>query len=229
MYSFMIKYKNIFLIATIGLFVGSLGFVGAGVFVEEYGPNAAIAYVGKAKIKVRDFESSYRLAERNQREQQRGLEQEEETDEQGNAKKLRQEVLQAMIAQESMVQSAQKYGLGVSDLEIGYDIRKQFSEGGLFNKQAYTYVVRNQFGMTPVQYEEHMRMQKLAQKFQNLLILSAKITPQEAAMMIPKDMSGQEADDMLTRIKAQSLADAFTRQFNEQERVEVKHQDRFEF
>ena len=229
MYSFMIKYKNIFLIATIGLFVGSLGFVGAGVFVEEYGPNAAIAQVGKTKIKARDFESAYRLAERNQREQRREQEQEEETDERADAKKLRQEVLQAMITQESMVQSAKKYGLGVSDLEIGYDIRNQFSQDGLFNKQAYTYVVRNHYGMTPVQYEDMMLRQKLAGKFQNLLILSAKVTPQEAAMMIPKDMEAQAADDMLTRIKAQSLADAFTRQFNEQEKVEVKHQDRFDF
>ena len=52
MISFFVKYKNIFLILTVAMFIGSLGFVGAGVFMEEYGPNSAIAKVGETKIEL---------------------------------------------------------------------------------------------------------------------------------------------------------------------------------
>ena len=55
MISILNKYKNPILIITILFFVGSLGFVGAGVFMEEYGPNAAIAKVDGESIKYKDF------------------------------------------------------------------------------------------------------------------------------------------------------------------------------
>ena len=51
MFDFFNKYKNPILIITVLFFLGSLGFVGAGVFIEEYGPNAALAKVGNQKIK----------------------------------------------------------------------------------------------------------------------------------------------------------------------------------
>jgi hypothetical protein len=235
MISFLIKYKNVFLILTILFFLGSLGFVGAGVFMEEYGPNAAVAYVGKTKIKVKDYENSLRLAERAMREQ--GTDADEDA-----VKKLRQEVLQALINEESMAQSAAKYGLGVSDIEIGYTVRNMFSNNGLFNKQAYVWLVRNQFGMNPSTYEAMLRKQKLAAKFQNALILSAKVTMQEAAFFAPerakeqprakKGAKQQQSEEpkttsdaialILMETKAQSLADSFTRQFNARETVEVK-------
>jgi hypothetical protein len=238
MVSFMIKYKNILLIATVLFFIGSLGFVGANVFMEEYGPNTAIAYVGNAKIKFKDFENAYRAAERRQHEAAPPAEEDENT---GDAeRKLRQEVLQAIITEESLAQSARKYGIGVSDLEIAYDIKNTFSDNGLFNKKAYVWIVRNQLGMNPEQYEAALLKQKMANKFQNALILSAKLTPQEAEFMLPKteepkkgaksqSLPGPDADAaaiVLMQFKAQALADSFTRQFNARERVELKHQDR---
>ncbi|MDR0734441.1 MAG: SurA N-terminal domain-containing protein [Elusimicrobiota bacterium] len=241
MVSFMIKYKNILLILTVLFFIGSLGFVGANVFMDEYGPNTAIAYVGDAKIKFKHFESAYRAAERRQREAGPS-DTEEETAADDAAKKLKQEVLQAMITEESLAQSARKYGIGVPDLEIAYDIKNTFSDNGLFNKKAYVWVVRNQLGMNPEQYEAALLKQKMANKFQNALILSAKITPQETEFMLPKTEESKPKKGtkrqtlpkpdseataiVLTQIKAQSLADSFTRQFNAQERVELKHQDK---
>ena len=221
MVSFMVKYKNILLITTIVFFLGSLGFVGAGVLREEYGPNAPAAMVGGHKIKLKDVESAYRLAERRMRES--GQEQDEAA-----AKKLRQEVLQALVTEEILSQAAKTYGLGVSDMEIAYAIRRSFSpEGGPFNKQAYTWVVRNQFGMNPAQYEETLRKQQLAAKFQNALVLSAKVTAQEAAFLLPpSDAKSADANMIaLMQIKAQSLADAFIQQFNAQNKVEVKQQE----
>jgi hypothetical protein len=236
----MIKYKNVLLIATVFFFLGSIGFMGANVFMEEYGPNTAVAYVGGTKIKFKDFETAYRAAERRQREA--GLPEAEEENADEAAKKLKQEVLQAIITEESLAQSARKYGIAVSDLEIAYDIKNTFSDNGLFNKKAYVWIVRNQLGMNPEQYEAALIKQKMANKFQNALILSAKLTPQEAELMLPKTEEPKpkkgakqqtppepDADAtaiVLMQFKAQALADSFTRQFNARERVELKHQDR---
>jgi hypothetical protein len=230
--SFFIKYKNLFVIITVLIFLGSLGFVGAGVFMEEYGPNAALAVVGDSKIKVKDFEARYKIAESNLRAS------DQEYDENAQAK-LKQEVIQSIISEESMAQSALKYGIGVSDMEIAYSIKNSFaSEGGLFNKKAYVWMVRNRLGMNPSDYENMLKKQTLAAKFQNMLILGAQVSPQEAAFFMPapaqtdKNKKGKNAEPQpdasavnmaVLQLKAQSLADEFAKQFNARERVEIKN------
>ncbi|MDR0953135.1 MAG: SurA N-terminal domain-containing protein [Elusimicrobiota bacterium] len=223
MISFLIKYKNVFLILTIVFFLGSLGFVGAGVFMEEYGPNAAVAKIGKGKIKYKDYTTAVNLMDR----QMRG----EDNYNENTLKQIKQQVLQTMINEESLAQSAAKFGMGVSDLEIAYTIRNSplFNKNGLFNKTAYVWLVRNNFGMNPAEYENTLSKQKLAAKFQNVLILSAKTTPQEVKMLyksqgkkdaeIDKNLDAMALAAM--EIKAQALANQFTRQFNETETVEI--------
>jgi hypothetical protein len=231
--SFFIKYKNIFVIFTVLIFVGSLGFVGAGVFMEEYGPNSALAIVGKNKIKVKDFEARYEIVKNNLRESDQEYDEAAQT-------KLKQQVIQTMISEESMAQSALKYGVGVCDKEIAYSIRTSFSLDGLFNKEAYVWTVRNRLGMNPSDYEAMLKKQILAAKFQNMLILGAKVSPQEAAFFADaqrgtdKDKSKEsdknetpqtDADAVniaVLQLKAQSLADEFAKQFNSRERVELK-------
>ena len=135
MISFFVKYKNIFLILTVAMFIGSLGFVGAGVFMEEYGPNSAIAKVGEVKIKYRDYMNAVNLVERQARNSN-----EEYTEE--TSKKIQKEVLQSLINQESLSQAATQFGLGISDAEIGYTIKNSelFGKNGLFTKKAYVWI-----------------------------------------------------------------------------------------
>jgi hypothetical protein len=230
MTSFFIKYKNFFVILTVVIFIGSLGFVGAGVFMEEYGPNAVIAKVGDVKIKYKDYMNAVGLVEKQARSSNQEITQD-------TAKKIRQEVLQGLINQESLSKAADKFGIGVADSEIGYEIKNSgmFGQGGAFNKKAYVWAVRNNFGMNPEQYEQTLKKEKLAQKFQNLIILSAKVTPQElemlrgaqnqataAAAAKPEDKNAQDTFALAaTQLKAQTLMNKFTEQFTAENRVEV--------
>lgn len=223
MISFFIKYKNLFLVLTVVFFIGSLGFVGAGVFMEEYGPNSAIAKVGEAKIKYRDYLNSLNIVEKQART---NPDYNEET-----SKKLENQVLQTLINQESLSQSASNFGIGVSDAEIGYAIKNSdlFGKSGLFNKKAYVWLVRNNFNMNPAQYELTLKKEKLAEKFQNMIVLSAKVTPQELAFLqktqIKKITADKKAQDAFAlaalELKAQSLMDKYTDSFTAQNRVEI--------
>jgi hypothetical protein len=215
MTSFMIKYKNLFLALTILFFLGSLGLVGAGVFMEEYGPNAPVATVGKGIIKIKDFDRAYKTAEQTLR--QSGQEITEDA-----PFKLRQEVLQALINEESLSQAAQAYGLGVSDMEIGHNIRQSFSENGLFNKDAYIWVVRNNLGLNPADYEALFKKQKMAEKFQSILILAAAAAPQEAQFFMEGAAQEEAARLALLELKAQALMNSFTDAFNAGEKIEIR-------
>lgn len=175
MFEFFNKYKNPILILTVLFFVGSLGFVGAGVFAETYGPNAAVAKVGNQVIKYRDFIRNVNLALKNA--------QNEDSYDESTEKALRQEVLQQMIQQVSLAKAAKQAGIGVSDMEIGYTIQNSFNDGSGFRKQDYIWIVRNNFGMNPADYEAMLKEQKLAAKYQNMLILAAKVTPQEEQLL----------------------------------------------
>lgn len=238
MISILNKYKNPILIITILFFVGSLGFVGAGVFMEEYGPNAAIAKVDGESIKYKDFLRNVDLLSQEARNQ-------EDFDE--NAEKdLRQQVLQSMISQLSLAQAAQQFGIGVSDLEIGYAIKSApvFNVGGGFNKDAYIWVVRNQFHMNPAEYEAQLKREKLASKFQNALILAAKVTPQEEKILkeesdkaLAKEKKGKKtskkdeesANAALSlaaiQLKAQDLLAAYSDKINADNKIRIFKKD----
>ena len=238
MISILNKYKNPILIITILFFVGSLGFVGAGVFMEEYGPNAAIAKVDGESIKYKDFLRNVDLASQEARN-------EEDFDE--NAEKaLRQQVLQSMITQLSLAQAAEKFGIGVSDVEIGYAIKTApvFNAGGAFNKDAYIWVVRNQFHMNPAEYEAQLKRERLASKFQNTLILAAKVTPQEEKLLkaetdkaLAKDKKGKKASKKdeesanaalalaAAQLKAQDLLAAYSDRVNADGKIRIFNKD----
>ncbi len=225
MISFLIKYKRLFLLITVGFFLGSLGFVGAGVFMEEYGPNAAIAKIGDVKIKYKDYSTAVNNIERELRKSA----EKEYTDEM--AKEVRKEILQNMVNEASLALAAKKFGLGVSDLEVAYVIKNSpiFNNNGMFNKKAYVWVVRNQFGMNPGQYEQSLKDQKAAAKFQNMIILSAKVTPKEVEFLSKADKNTaadyKKDKEKFTlaavQLKAQALMDKFTQQFNSIEDIEV--------
>ncbi len=232
MFDFFNKYKNPILIITVLFFLGSLGFVGAGVFIEEYGPNAAIAKVGNQKIKYRNFNRYVDLAIKNAQDEQ-------DLDE-AKEKQLRQEVLQSMISEITLAQAAKQAGLGVSDVEIGYTIKSNFSDSSGFRKDEYIWIVRNTYGLNPAEYEEQLKQQKLSSKYKDLLILAAKVTPQEEQILkaetdkvMSTDKKGNkksEEDDKNTQaaltlaaiqLKAQDLLKSYSDKFNAENKVVI--------
>lgn len=238
MISILNKYKNPILIITILFFVGSLGFVGAGVFMEEYGPNAAIAKVDGEAIKYKDFLRNVDLLSR-EKSNEEDLSETDET-------ALKQEVLQSMISQLSLAQAAEKAGIGVSDAEIGYSIQTSpsFNGGMGFNKDTYVWVVRNTLGLNPAEYEAQLKKEKLASKFQNVLILAAKVTPQEEQLLkaeTDKELAKtkkkaknskedeKKVQDALTlaaiQVKAQDLVKSYSDEVNAANKIQVFNRD----
>ena len=178
MISFLIKYRKPVLILTVLFFLGSLGFVGVGVVMEEYGPNAPIVKVDGTNIAYKSFLTALKLKEREVREQGKDISEEEQNT-------MKQEILQQLISNEALNQVATKANLGVSDSEIGYIITNSpsFNNGEGFNKEAYIWTVRNVLGMNPSEYENDLKKQLKAEKYKNVLLLASLMTPQEKQLL----------------------------------------------
>ena len=212
MISFLVKFKNIILIAIIVCFLGSLGFVGVGAFAEEYGPNAAVAKIGKEKIKYRDYERALRNAYQNLQEQ------DSQEEENLVREQLKKQVLQELLSQAALKQSALELGLGISDMEVAYAIKNNpaFNAAGSFNKQTYLWIIRNRLGMNAEEFEQEIKNAKIAENFQKILLFAAKTSPQEEEFVQETFFKGQKAEPtQILFLKAQNLANNFSQDFNQ--------------
>lgn len=216
MISFFVKFKNIILVAIIACFLGSLGYVGVGAMNEAYGPNAPIAKVGKENIKYSDYDralkNAYQTIEAQETQEADDLIREQ----------LKQEVLQSLISQSALKQAALEMGLGVSDMEIAYNIKNNplFNTTGSFNKDNYLWLIRNRLGMNPEEFEQEIKNGKLAENFQKVLIYTAKVSPQEEEFIQKTIFKGQEAQKaQFMLLKAQTLANNFSHDFNQSHQI----------
>lgn len=213
MISFFIKYRNPILIATVVIFLASIGILGAGVVADQYGANAVLAKVGNAKVKYKTFVTVYDMAR-----QQYINEGKELTEEQD--KQLKQEIVQSLVMQEALSQAAEDLDIGTSKTEVAYMIKNMpiFAPNGEFNKNAYIYVVRNQYHVNPAEFEENLRKQISVQKFKRVLALSALPTSFEKSILTKgaklKDEEKQALESYLLELKANSFASAFSDALN---------------
>lgn len=211
MISFLIKWKNWILFAVVACFLGSIAYVGVGAIREEYGPNAPIAKVGKENIKYKDYERNLKSAYE--------LLPSQETEEEDNLlrKQAKQIVLQSLISQSALKQAALSMGFDVSNMEIAYYIKNNpvFNTTGSFNKDTYLWIIRNRMGMNAAEYEQGVKEAKLAQDFQQVLSLTAKVSPQEENFAKEFVYKGQEdGQTKLLNDKSLSLANNFLQDFN---------------
>lgn len=216
MISFFTKFKNVILIAIIVCFLGSLGYVGAGALSAEYGPRAAIATVGDEKISYQAYDRVLKNAYQNLQSQ------ESEEAEELAREQIKKEVLQSLISQSALKQAALALGLGVSDMEIAYEIKNSplFSATGSFNKDTYLWIIRNRLGMNAAEFEEEMKNSKLSQKYQEILIFAAKASPQEETFLNSVLFKGQAAQEgQIMLLKAQTLANNFIHDFNQRNMI----------
>jgi len=213
MISFFIKYRNPILITTVVIFLASIGILGAGVVADQYGANAVLAKVGDTKIKYKTFATAYDMAR-----QQYINEGKELTEEQD--KQLKQEIVQSLIMQEALSQAADEIAIGTSKTEVAYIIKKMpiFAPNGEFNKNAYIYVVRNQFHVNPAEFEDNLMKQINVQKFKRVLAFSSLPTSFEKAILTKgaelKDEQKQALESYLLELKANSFAAAFSDALN---------------
>ena len=213
MISFFIKYRNPILITTVVIFLASIGILGAGVVADQYGANAVLAKVGNAKIKYKTFATTYDMLRQQYINEGKELTAEEDT-------QLKQEIVQSLIMQEALGQAAKDFGIGTSKAEVAYMIKSMpiFAPNGEFNKNAYIYVVRNQFHINPAEFEDNLMKQISGQKFRNVLRLSSLPTSFEKGILTKgstlKDEERQALEHYLLGLKASSFVLSFNDALN---------------
>ena len=223
MISFFIKYRNPILITTVVIFLASIGILGAGVVADQYGANAVLAKVGDTKVKYKDFVNAYDMAR--QQYINEGKEISEEQDRQ-----LKQEIVQSLVMQEALSQAAEDFGIGTSKTEVAYIIKNMpaFAPNGEFNKNAYIYVVRNQYHVNPAEFENNLMKQINVQKFKRLLALGALPTSFEKNILTKgatlKDEEKQALEGYLLELKANSFAMAYSDALNAKHKTTMNMQ-----
>ena len=221
MISLLIKYRNPILFTTVLIFLLSIGVVGAGIVADQYGANAVIAKVGDAKIKYTTVLNSYNMIR--QRYIDEGKEISEEED-----KKIKQEILQGLISEEALNQAAKELGIGSSKMEVAYAIKTSpmFAPNGEFNKNAYVYVVRNQFHVNPSEFENTLAKRSKVQKIRSILGFCSIPTSMEKDVLtklVPdiKDENKQILENYFFDMKAASFGAAFSDALNTKYRSTV--------
>lgn len=152
------------------------------------------------------------------------------------AKQVREQVLDSMIDEMVLQQTADKLGLQVSDEELSGVIRNQsyFQKNGVFDKATY-YKVLQDHQLTPAEFETSQKGQLLAQKIHTVLMDSALVGNEESGHF--QELSQRElkaayvALDQSSFEKSlspseQDLKDYYERirtQFDHPERVKVRH------
>lgn len=222
MISFLIKYKKSILIITLAFFIASIGYLGLNSFNSgAFNTNAAM--VGNTPITNRDLRRATDIQIRVLRNN--GIDLEDDL----NAF-VTQQALSALISEEVLNQSAQDFGLAVSDYEVAYDIQSSplFSENGQFNQTAYENAVRYQIGSSPAKFEEQMRRSKLADRFRMALYSIYKLTPEEVRFAYQTqngnlknfEENKNDFEKQLFETKMETAQRAFFDDFNN--RVEIK-------
>ena len=227
MISLLIKYKKSILIVTLLFFLGSIVYLGLDAYSRSSNSLVA-AMVGSEPITYRDL---YRISEnratllRNQ-----GVDVDENM-----MKFLNQQTLAALISEEVLNQAAADAGMAVADYEIAYDIQSApaFIQEGKFNKKAYEHAVKYTFGLTPAEFENQQRRQKLADRFRVVLYSLYKLTPAEVKYSYQlqhgnlKNFEENKADfkTQLLDSKMATAQQAFFDKFNKDVKIKTFLQD----
>ena len=222
MISFFVKHKKSILIVTLFFFLGSIAYLGLSAYSRtSYSLDAA--QVGKETISYRQLDKvSDRQANflRNQ-----GLDVDEQM-----MDFIRQQTLSGLIAVELLSQAAQQAGMFVSDYEVAYDIKTSplFAPNGQFDKNQYTYALRQLFQISPAEYEQQFRRETLANRFRHMLNSMYKLTPEEIKTSYQVQQGSLKDFDAnkpgfktaLLETKLETAPDAFFQSFTE--KVNVK-------
>jgi len=224
MISLLGKYKNVILIIVILAFLSGVGYVGYGAYSAGAADRGAAALVGTEKIKTYAVDRLVKDQETQLRRQGKDLEE-------ADMEVLKQQALQGLMEESALAQGAEKYGLRVSDFELAYAVKTSplFNTGGGFDKKAYVWAVRNQFNMSPADFEQQQRRAMLTRRFVNLLASAERATPEEIKYNFKtqygslKDFDAKKADFIPTvqETKADGALNAFLADFNAHNSVKV--------
>ncbi len=196
--------------------MGSIIYIGLDAYTRtRYNVNAA--QVGRETISWRALEKATQRQANYLRS--KGMDVDEDM-----MKFLQQQALTALVTQEVLTQAAKQAGFHVSDYEIAYDIKTAplFTASGKFDKQQYTYALRELYQVSPAEFEDQTRRQKLAAHFYQTLGSVYKLTPEEVKTAYQvqhgnlKDFEANKAafQTALMETKLETTPNAFFESFN---------------
>jgi len=175
MIAFFNKYKKVIYISIAVVFVLTI-FYGLGSYMVKGDDNtAAVALVGESKIPYKDFLRNYNRTIDNFKD--KGLEQVPDV----LAQQIKGRVLQEMLQEELMAQTALDYGFAVSDWELSVIIQnnRAFQSNGRFDRRIYQSALNQVIRMRPAEFEASVRRSILADKFKTMVFGVVKISPLE--------------------------------------------------
>jgi peptidyl-prolyl cis-trans isomerase D len=216
MIAFFVKYKKSILIITLVIFIASIGYFGFNSF-NMGAFRTVVAKVGDTEISFRDM---YRAADMHARAlRNNGVEVDENL-----TQFLHQQALSALISEEVLNQAGKEMGLAVSNYEIAAEIQSApgFVQNGKFNHVLYEQAVRRQLGVSPAQFEEQLRRDKMGNRFRMAIFSIYKLTPDEVRFSYQiqngnlKDFEKNKKDfeKQLFETKMETAQRAFMDEFN---------------
>lgn len=172
---FIRKHKNIFLILTLGFFLGSL-FVGVGSVIVGADSRSLAAKVGSAPIQLKSFEINYRQTLDGIRSSPNPPEITPQIEQ-----ALRADVLRELIIRELFAIEAAQWGMKVTDREIAEDValRPAFQKDGRFDPNLYAQFVFRTLGVLPKEFEAERKKEIINSKLRGIISWSFPPSPQE--------------------------------------------------
>ena len=222
MVGYLNKHKRV--IFTITVFVFVLGvFFGLGAYINGITVKNTVAKVGNSKIPYDRYEINVRNVYENFMKKNDMPENNKVIE-----NLIRQEVFKDMIVSEILYQEAKRLKIGVSDFEVGMEVlnTQSFYDNGRFNVAQYVRTIWSKYRMTPKEYEEWRRKERMVMNLKNFIYNTIKVTDDDLNLyssIVDKKNLPKEKKDFAEKLKEQKFLDCanyYLRQLTT--RIEIK-------
>ena len=147
-------------------------------------PVVPAAFVNGEKISAAEFQRSYQNQRAQLQEQLGGIDINQLIPDEN---KYKQDILEQLIKEALIEQSAIESGYRISDMALGQKIRqfRDFQTDGQFDSEKYKMLLRQYFGSVSA-FEDKMRGDSLIQQYRQAVMTTTWLTDQEEAFLISK-------------------------------------------
>ncbi len=186
-------------------------------------PVVPAAFVNGEKISAAEFQRAYQNQRARLQEQLGGIDISQFIPDES---KYKQDVLEQLIKEKLIEQSAIEAGYQISDLALGQKIRqfRDFQTDGQFDPEKYELLLRQYFGSITA-FEEKMRGDSIVQQYRQAVMVTTWLTPQEESFLISKQE--QQRDIGFVTIPLSSFSDAIAVTEEEAREYYERNSDRY--
>ena len=138
------------------------------------------------------------------------------------------DIINQLIERKIVLQEAKKLKIGVSDFEVAMEVlnTQSFYDNGRFNVAQYVRTIWSKYRMTPKEYEEWRRKERMVMNLKNFIYNTIKVTDDDLNLyssIIDKKNLPKEKKDFAEKLKEQKFLDCanyYLRQLTT--RIEIK-------